>query len=513
MPVRALVSRSCYRDSIVLMRAAEQLRAQPGVREAAVLMGTAANHLLLEQAGLDSAETAGAGALDLVVVVEAATGALAEAALAAGERILRDEGRTAEPGAGGLRFRPRTLVAARRRLPDASLAAISVPGAFAAAEARRALGLGLHVFLFSDNVPLADEVALKRLAARRGLLCMGPDCGTAYLGGVGLGFANVVPRGRIGCVAASGTGLQAVACRLAALGEGTSHGLGVGGRDLGAEVGGLMTTLALETLAADPGTALVALVAKPAAASVLPRLEAALAALDKPAVVCCLGTSPREDGRVRWVATIEEVADAAVATLRSEPWQARPFDDRVLVDAALARAVGGGAPRGPGVLGLYTGGTLAHEAELLLGPLLGPGRVRIVDLGADEFTVGRPHPMLDPHARAARVREAGHDPSVGVVLVDLVLGRAAHPDPAAPLASAIRDATAAAGAAGRVLTVVASVVGTAEDPQGLAGQVQALEAAGVAVLPSSAQAARFAALVARPEHRAALLAGSGVSRR
>jgi FdrA protein len=504
MPVRAVVRRSFYRDSVALMQAAERVRAQPGVREAAALMATPANQRLLDQAGLATEEAAGAGPLDLVLAVEAETGALAEAALAAAERLLLGERPGPAPAAGGLRVRPRTLDAARRRLPDASLAAISVPGAYAAAETRRALERGLHVFLFSDNVPLAEEVALKCLALRRGLLCMGPDCGTAYLGGVGLGFANVVRRGRVGCVAASGTGLQAVACRLAALGEGIAHGLGVGGRDLTAEVGGLMTVFALETLAVDPATALVVLVAKPPAAAVLPRLEAALAALGKPAVVCCLGTRPREGDRVRWVATLEDAAEAAAATVRGEPWRARAFSDRVQVAARLARA--GGARRGPGVLGLYTGGTLAHEAELLIGPLLGTGRVRVVDLGADEFTVGRPHPMLDPHPRAARVREAGGDPSVGVLVVDLVLGRAAHPDPAAVLAPAVRDARAAALAQGRALAVVASVVGTAEDPQGFAGQASALESAGAEVMPSSAQAARFAALLARPELQASLLA-------
>jgi len=507
MTVRAVVRRSFYRDSIALMKVAEALRALLGVREAAALMGTPANHELLERAGLVTAETKGASPTDLVLAVAAETEALAKAALAEAERLFTDERRALESGARGPgpRGRPRTLESARRHLPEATLAAISVPGAFAAAEARRALRLGLHVFLFSDNVPLAEEVELKRLAVRRGLLCMGPDCGTAYLGGVGLGFANVVPRGRVGCVAASGTGLQAVACRLAALGEGISHGIGVGGRDLTAEVGGLMTTLALDALAADPATALVVLVSKPPAPAVLPRLEAALAALGKPAVVCCLGMPPRDDGGVRWVSTLEEAAEAAVAALRGAPWRARPFDEPDAVRARLARADPGGARRGPGVLGLYTGGTLAHEAEILIEPLLGTGRLRVLDLGADEFTVGRPHPMLDPEARAARVREAGRDASVGVLLVDLVLGRGAHPDPATPLAGAIRDARARARADGRALAVVASVVGTAGDPQGLAGQVAALEAAGALVLPSNAQAARFAALLARPELAPSLL--------
>jgi FdrA protein len=518
MPVRAAVHRSVYRDSIALMRLAETLRGRAGVREAAALMGTPANHELLEQAGLATAETRAAGPVDLVLAVEAEVAAEATRALAAAQQLLADGERSpgAAPGAGEPRSRPRTIESARDRLPAANLAAISVPGAYAAREARRALRAGLHVFLFSDNVPLAEEVALKRLAADRRLLCMGPDCGTAYLGGVGLGFANVVPQGRVGVVAASGTGLQAVACRLAALGEGISHGIGVGGRDLSAEVGGLMTGLALEALAADPGTALVVLVSKPPAPAVLPRIEAALATLGKPAVVCCLGAPPRPSGPARWVGTLEDAADTAVATLGGAPWSPRPFADAARVRAGLDHVLAEGRRRGPGVLGLYSGGTLAAEARLVLEPLLGPIAAlpdpggepsphRLLDLGADEFTVGRPHPMLDPEARATRVREAGRDGTVGVLLVDLVLGRGAHPDPAAPLAAAIRDARTLAQADGRTLAAVASVVGTEGDPQGLAAQVAALDAAGVQVLPSNAQSARFAALCLRPALAPSLL--------
>ncbi len=517
MPVRAVVRPSFYQDSVALMRIAQELRALPGVREAAALMGTPANHELLAAAGLGTPETKAAGPGDLVLAVDAETEAAAEAALAAAEELFSARRRALDaavrtPGAGP---RPRTLDSARRRLPDANLVAISVPGAYARTEAMRALRQGLHVFLFSDNVPVADEVALKRLAVERRLLCMGPDCGTAYLGGVGLGFANVVPPGRVGCVAASGTGLQAVASQLAALGEGLSHGIGVGGRDLSAEVGGLMTSFALETLAADAATALIILVSKPPAAAVLPALEAALAGLGKPAVVCCLGAPPRPQGPGLWVATLEEAAGAAVATLHRRSWTPRPFDDPARVRERLHRAAGG-ARRGAGLLGLYTGGTLAHEAQLVLEPLVGPvasnlaagggeSPHRILDLGADELTVGRPHPMLDPEPRAARVRAAGRDSGVGVVLLDLVLGRAAHPDPAGPLAAAIRDARAAAAADGRSLAVVASVVGTAGDPQGLHGQTAALAAAGAEALPSNAQAARFAALVLRRELASELL--------
>lgn len=515
MVVRAVVRRSSYHDSMVLMRVAASLRALPGVREAAALMGTPANHELLAAAGLAAPEVKDAGPGDLILAVEAGTDAEAQAALEAARGLLEERHRAREVTG---RVLPRTLDSALRQLPDANLVAISVPGAYARLEAMRALRRGLHVFLFSDNVPLEAEIELKRVAVGRRLLCMGPDCGTAYLNGVGLGFANVVPRGRVGCVAAAGTGLQAVASYLAALGAGISHGIGVGGRDLSAEVGGLMTTFALEALSRDPATEAVVLISKPPAAAVMPGLRAAIEAVGKPVVVCCLGAVAPAGGAARWVTTLEDAAEAVVARLGGRPWAPRRFTDPGAVRARLAAIRGDRRRRGARLLGLYTGGTLAHEARLVIEPLLGPvafdlggtraGAHRILDLGADEFTVGRPHPMLDPEGRAARVREAGGAAEIGVILVDLVLGRAAHEDPARPLAAAIRDARDAAARDGRSLVAVASVVGTERDPQGLRGQIAALEAAGVVVLPSNAQAARFAVLALRPDLDAVLLEGA-----
>src|SRR2546427_4288024 len=251
MPVRATVRRSFYQDSVVLMGVALGLRALPGVREAAALMGTPANHELLAAAGLATPETNEAAPEDLVLAIDVETDAAGDTAFAAA-RAFFEEHRRARESTG--RIRPRTLDSALRQLPDANLAVISVPGAYAKLEALTALRRGLHVFLFSDNVPLADEIELKQLAVRRQLLCMGPDCGTAILNGVGLGFANVVRRGRIGLVGASGTGLQEVTSLLHQAGEGISHAIGTGGRDLSAEVGGTTTLQALELLRDDPNT-------------------------------------------------------------------------------------------------------------------------------------------------------------------------------------------------------------------------------------------------------------------
>ncbi len=501
MPVRTEILPSFYQDSVVLMRVAAQVRTRPGVREAAAFMGTSSNHGLLEQIGMATAESRAALPNDLILTVDAESDAAAEAALAMAKELLVQRRQATESAA---EKRPRTLESALRMLPGANLVAISVPGAYAKFEAMKAIKRGLHVFLFSDNVPLQDEIQLKAEAVKRGILCMGPDCGTAYLNGVGVGFANVAPRGRIGCVAAAGTGLQAVVSRLAALGEGISHGIGVGGRDLSAEVGGRMTLFALEALAEDQSTEAIVIISKPPHATVLPRLEAAIATIRKPVVACLLGAPAPAKSAAVWVDTLDTAADAAVALLAGRTLVRGPFADTAGIRARLARARAGG-PIARDVLGLYTGGTLAHEAHLLLDALLGhDGGHRIVDLGDDQYTVGRPHPMIDPQTRTDMILKAGRE-NPGVLLVDLVLGRGAHPDPAATLAAAIGQASKAAATTGRRLVAVGSVVGTAGDPQGLADQVARLEEAGVEVLPSNAEAARFAALLVKPELAQALL--------
>lgn len=505
MPIRTEILPSFYQDSVVLMRIASQVRARPGVREVAAFMGTPSNHELLDQIGLATSESKAARPNDLILTVDADSDAAAAASLAAAKDLLAQRRQVAESAA---EVRPRTLESALRMLPDANLVAISVPGAYAKFEAMKAIKRGLHVFLFSDNVPLQDEIELKTEALRRGVVCMGPDCGTAYLNGTGLGFTNVVPRGRVGCVAAAGTGLQAVVSRIAALGEGISHGIGVGGRDLSAEVGGSMTLFALDALAADSSTEAIVIISKPPHATVLPTLEAAIANVPKPVVACVLGAKAPARSAATWVDTLDAAADAVVARLGDRTWSPRTFADPASVRTRLARLSSEG-PIGREVVGLYTGGTLAHEAHLLLEVLLGDAvSHHILDLGDDQYTVGRPHPMIDPQTRTEMIDMAG-ETDAGVLLLDLVLGRASHPNPAEPLAAAVRRATEAASREGRRLIPVASVVGTAGDPQDLRSQVAQLETAGVELFPSNAEATRFAALLVKPELEERLL---GVSR-
>ena len=505
MNTRTLLSKSSYRDSVALLALALELRSRAGVTEVAALMATDANKALMAQSGLLTPEVTAAGPNDLAIVIRAASEAEADRAAASAAELLAATGR-ARQEAG--RARPRTLDSARRRRPGANLALISVPGPFAAAEALKALRARLHVMLFSDNVTVDDEIALKRLAVAKGLLMMGPDCGTAYVNGVPLGFANAVPRGRIGVVAASGTGLQQVVTLLAARGEGISHALGVGGRDMSAAVGGLMTLPALRALGADPTTELVVVIGKPPADEIRERVLAAVRETGKPAVVALLGrgVEPGQRARMTTVTTLEDAAAAAVAVLAGKPWSrpseiANTADDEARIAAARRRLATGQRA----IRGLYAGGTLAHEAVLILEQLVGPvatnlehgseGIHQILDLGADEFTLGRAHPMLDPGARIDAIARTAKEPEVAVLLLDVVLGHGAAADPAGDIAPALEAARAEARAHDRGLTVVATVVGTRDDPQGLTRQIARLEAAGAWVLPSNARAVRAAARI------------------
>jgi FdrA protein len=495
MSIRNEVRRGTYLDSVVLMQMSRTVAALPGVVEAALMMGTPANKEIMRDAGLLDATGEAAQGNDLIIGIRADDEAAADAALAHAVQQL-DTARV--PVAAGERLRPRSLRAAVQAMPDANLALISVPGDFAAAEARKAIRAGLHAMIFSDNVPLADELALKEEARERGRLVMGPDCGTAILNGVPLAFANAVPRGGIGVIGATGTGIQEVTSLIAQAGKGISQALGVGGRDLSQEVGGLMTLMAFDALDADLATERVVLISKPPHPDVAQRVIERVAGSQKPVVLCFIGAGELGDlpDNAAAAHTLKDAAELAVAG----PRIGGEFDAETAAGSTL--------PRGPRITGLFAGGTLCAEAQLVLAaagrtvaanaPVPGAADLTkaddaadiVLDLGADEYTRGRPHPMIDPGVRDKALADALADPAVGVVLLDLVIGYGAHPDPAGHLA---RTLTAARHDA----TVVASVTGTERDPQARSRQVAILQRAGVLVAPSNAQAAALAAVLAK----------------
>ena len=477
--------RSAYADSVTLLQVSRDVAAASGVLAAQVAMGTPLNVEVLAGMGFDVPPCT---PNDLVVALRLESEESLEGALSAVAGALVVTARP-EGGATGA-VQPRTTASAVRRA-GAPLALVSVPGEHAAVEAVDALDEGADVMIFSDNVPVDQEVMLKRLAADRGLLVMGPDCGTAVVGGVGLGFANVTPRGEVGIVAASGTGCQQLMCLLAAAGVGVSAALGVGGRDLSTSVGGLSTIEALRRLDADPSVHHIVLVSKPPAPEVAQAVQRYADALSTPVDLALLGP-----GRPDLTTATEALLRRLEVTVPQWPiWGEREWQPV------------------PGYLrGLFVGGTLCDEAMLITGELLGPVRSNIplsaelaldesltadahlmVDFGDDALTRGRAHPMIDPALRLEHLARAAADPATAVLLLDVVLGHGAEPDPAALLAPALTAAIAAAREDGRELPVVVACVGTEDDPQGLTRQARALAEAGAEVHLSNAHAAARAA--------------------
>jgi succinyl-CoA synthetase alpha subunit len=474
----AIVRHNAYVDSIALLQATAEVLSLPGVIDAAVVMATDLNRELLRDSNLlvDGADAAGPN--DLVIALRAVDEQTARNALAQAETLLTRRRTTTDSSA---RVLPRSLRSAHRAQPEANLAVISVPGAYAAAEARQALADGLHVFLFSDNVSLEDEVQLKQQARDQGLLVMGPDCGTAILNGVGLGFSNAVRSGRIGLVGASGTGLQEVTSLLHQAGDGISHAIGTGGRDLSDAVGGITTLQALQLLRDDPQTDVIVLISKPPGQAVADHILQAAAETGKRVVACLLGAAIEPPHGVEMAGNLYQTARMAAAS--SAQWPGLPSGDLPHIRLREQQRQ---------VRGLFCGGTLCEEAELAVGNA--PDH-EFVDFGDDQYTRGRAHPMIDPSLRNHAIVEAGGDPRVAVLLLDFILGRGSHPDPAGATLSAIREALSTAAADGRQLAVLAHIVGTDRDPQGLAQQDALLRSVGVQVLGSNYHAAVAASLL------------------
>jgi FdrA protein len=459
------VHRGRYYDSVRLMQVSREVLAASGVVEALVAMATELNLELLDAMGFSSDELGLCGPNDLVIAIVAADDEALIAARAVAAAALAG---TATSGAGtaAAAAMPRTIESAA---VDANVALVSVPGANAFVEAVAALRRGLHVMVFSNNVPLEYEVALKREARRSGRLVMGPDCGTAIVSGVGLGFANVVRPGPVGIVGASGTGIQQLCCLLDDAGIGVRHALGTGSRDLSQAVGGVSTLQALDALDADPAVKIIVVVSKPPAPAVAAEVRAAAQACATPTVMAFLGETDAtlEDAAATVISVLGGTAEPATAWRSSDESQARH----------------------PAIVGLFSGGTLCTEAASIAAAAGVAGR--FVDLGGDEFTSGRPHPMIDQRLRLEHIAAVTDDPATGVLLIDVVLGFGAHPDPSAELEPLI------ASAVGRDIPTVVSLCGTGGDPQDRARQAAALHGAGASVWLSNAAAARHAVGLAR----------------
>ena len=484
------IRRGAYYDSVVLMQLQRALIDLPGVLDAGVVMATQANLELLHQSQLLPDQLEPASPEDLLIVVQGEDQAYAEAALKDVDQLLSSRKSSDETG-----FNPRSLEAAVKMLPESNWVMVSVPGRYAARVARDALKLGRHVFLYSDNVSLDDEIKLKQEAAEKGLLVMGPDCGTAILQGVGLGFANRVRQGRIGLVGASGTGLQAITSKIHHLGGGVSYAFGTGGRDLKSEVGGITARQALDLLGRDPDTKVIVFVSKPPDQDVATRLLRAARWTRKPVVVQFMGYAPPSDqlANLYFAQNFEQAAITAVRLFQEGVgFEGNPVGKEPLEGRRYVR-------------GLFSGGSLANEAlralQVTLSPLysniplqeeqrlkdsLKSQAHTILDLGEDEFTVGRLHPMMDNELRIRMIQQEAAEPKVAFILLDVVLGEGAHSDPAGELAPVIADLQKEFP-----VRFVIILVGTNEDPQDLDSQHQQFVEAGARVFMNTLEAVAY----------------------
>lgn len=503
---RVEVLKGAYYDSVTLMLVARELTKLEGIQSASLSMGTEANFRIMATGGF-SLEGLDAGPGDMIIALLGEAEEGLDKALATAKEYLANPPWKKATSAGD--YRPKSLSGALSVQPDSNLAVISVAGRYAGDIATDCIEKGLNVMLYSDNVPLEKEIEIKKLAAQKGLLVMGPDCGTVIIRGVAIGMANVCPAGPVGIVAAAGTGLQEVHVQLALRGVGTLHGIGTGGRDVKSEVGGIMVLSAMEALLADDEIKVLVVVGKPPAAEVEAKIIAAAEKANKPVVLGFVGGSAKGDRKpVYLCGELEETAAVAAALATgTDPVAAR--NDLLECQKSLkARAEKIGLRKGY-LRGLYSGGTLCYEAQLVASAMLGDvwsnaplkkemkledsltmKEHSIVDYGEDEFTQGKLHPMIDVSFRCGRIAKEAADAQTGVILMDVVLGYGCHRDPASDIAEAVRDAKKVCG--DRV-AFVASVCGTEGDPQKASQQREKLEDAGVHVCDSNAQATRLAA--------------------
>ena len=509
MAVKGIIKTGEYYDSVSLMLVARALTEMEGVEDATVVMGTAENKQILAASDMlldmfkDAADT------DLLIVGKAGDKAKVDEVIVKAEELLIESKQKKSVSGEHM---PKSIEGALDQDPDSTVLIISVAGRYAGDVAMEGLKKGLHVMLFSDNISIEKEKELKEYGRDKGLLVMGPDCGTAIINGAPLCFANVVKRGNIGIVAASGTGLQEVSCIIGNQGAGISQAIGTGGRDVKSDIGGIMFIEGIKALEADETTDVIVLVSKPPAPDVLQKVANVVKDLKKPVVAILIGGDPEvmNAAGATVAKDLEQAGLIAVALSRGESSEGVPASLEARKEEIIKQAAEEAAKMKEGqkyLRGLFSGGTLCDETQLMfkedIGPVYSPAPIdpafklddiwkskenTVVDLGEDEFTVGRPHPMIDFLLRKKRIVEEGKDPETAVILLDVVLGYGSNMEPGQELGPAIKEAKEIAAAAGRHLSVVASITGTYKDPQNREKVQKELEEAGAIVMPTNAAA-------------------------
>lgn len=521
---KIVIKKKTYRDSVNLMMLANQIGDIRGINDVAILMGSPANKQRLHAAGYNDPELDNAHPDDLCIGLIVDSEIAFKEALSEIEKFISGKSQTKKLSSGAYtRVNPKTIRSALKMLPDAELISISLPGEYAAREARKALELGLHVFLFSDNVSFEDEVQLKNLAQNQGLFLMGPDCGTAQIGQTPLGFCNLVPTGNIGIVAASGTGAQEVMSIIAEEGEGISHIIGTGGHDLDRRIGGLTFSEGIKALARDDNTHVIVLISKPPDEMLEEKIIDLAKGTGKPTVISFIGLRDRrsDSSNIVFAENLDHAARTAIALLNriEVPYSLSLNEFLEQYREKLQNARNQLSARRRYIRGLYSGGTLANEAALILSDTIPDVRAgqgfasvkpiedwdhsvgnMVIDFGESRFTQGQPHPMIDTRVRVQRLKSESDDPSVAVIMLDVVLGLNAHSNPASQLVPTISTIQDKLLQSDDYITFIVHVCGTEQDPQNLDDQIEQFEAIGCLVFRSNVQAALAAAWIVAEQY-------------
>lgn len=490
--LQTIIKKNNYQDSVVLMLLTSKLNQLSEVERVSIMMGTPANKDIFIASGFDTEELQTASSNDMVIMLDVNDQNQTDKILSMIDEELNQQNENETK----IDEKINSWEKAVKKLPDANIALISVPGEYAALEIEHALDNGLHAFVFSDNVDIADEKRLKQKAHDLGLLVMGPDCGTGVIHGLPLAFTNKIRKGNIGVVGASGTGIQEVTTLIHRYGGGVTNAIGTGGRDLSTEVGAISMIDSILALNEDPDTEIIVVLSKPPANEIKQKVLSLLRKLDKPVVTLFLGEKPKEHEQNLYHAyTLEETAQLAYKITQNEPVSYTPRE----ITSELKQL------SNKGIRAFYSGGTLAYEAAFLLkdalslpnnpapeGYILKTESYEVLDLGDDLYTKGKPHPMIDPEIRIDRIRKVVGEPDVSVVLFDVVLGYGAHPDMASALIPAIKEVQEKVAADGRELSFVAVVVGTDQDPQNMTEQIRLLQDCGIIVCENNVQAVQTA---------------------
>ncbi|WP_339291142.1 acyl-CoA synthetase FdrA [Paenibacillus sp. FSL W8-0187] len=493
----SIIKENSYQDSVNLMLLTNKISTLDGVEQASIMMGTPANKDIFHSTAMYTDELDKAGPNDMCIVIKTDSQEHVSEVLDTIEAELKNQAVSSNKQ----EFQSvRTWDKALQALPNATLALISVPGQYAAEEAEQAIDRGLHAFIFSDNVDVQDELRLKQKAHDKGLLVMGPDCGTGIVSGVPVAFANVVQQGNIGVIGASGTGIQEVTTLIDRLGSGVSQAIGTGGRDLSEPIGAITMLDAIQGLEHHKATEVIVVISKPPAIEVRNQVVRLLHRISKPVVAIFVGEEPEtHEGTVHYAYTLEETAMIAVDLSKGR--EVRANYNKLNVEVPQTKL----APEQTTIKGLYSGGTLAYEAAVLMSKGLELGQLihedgymlkakghEVIDLGDDKYTQGKPHPMIDPETRIHYIEQAAQDKSTAIIMLDVVLGYGSHEDMAGALLPVIEKTQSEAAAQGKSLYFVATVCGTEQDPQNYQEQKAKLERAGVIVKDSNNQAVRTA---------------------